>query len=128
MFQLVSFAIGITVGAVIAFIGRHRQPLWRRRVLPLSVASAGPELVAALSLAVVERHPGLHHQAAYATVSVFERNSPDSTVHIYPARGPRLGSIRLDSGGPGLTGDRPARLLSDMNLPCGVMVIPLATT
>ncbi|MGW1158979.1 hypothetical protein ACWD48_12270 [Streptomyces sp. NPDC002519] len=128
MFQLVSFVVGFITGTVIAFIGHCRQPLWRRRVLPLSVASASPELVAALSLTVVERHPGLHRQAAYATVSVFERDSPDSTIHLYPARGPRLGSIRLDPGGPGLTGDRPARLLSDMSLPCGVMVIPLATT
>ncbi|MEU6349971.1 hypothetical protein ABZ896_11655 [Streptomyces sp. NPDC047072] len=126
MFQLGSFATGLVIGAVIAFVRLRQQPPWRRRVLPLSVAPASPELRAPLSLAVVQQFSDTH-RFAYATVSVFERNSPETTVNLYPARGPLLDSMRLDTSRPGTATGQTARMLSGLNLPAGVMVIPLST-
>ncbi|WP_185908675.1 hypothetical protein, partial [Streptomyces sp. WAC02707] len=64
----------------------------------------------------------------YATVSVFEHNSPDNTVHLYPARGPHRGAIRLDRTDQDSPGGKAARLLGEMSLPhVGVLVIPLGS-
>ncbi|WP_030578631.1 hypothetical protein [Streptomyces anulatus] len=126
MIQPASLAIGFGLGVLsvlIRVLALRIRP--RRCPLPLSVASPSPELATALSLDVAERYPNLGG-FDYATVSVFERNSPENTVHLYPARGPHRGAIRLDpSNLHGLDG-RAARLLAEMNLPpVGVLVLPL---
>ncbi|MFD6967178.1 hypothetical protein [Streptomyces sp. NPDC059949] len=116
-----AFILGAIVGLVGPLIRVRRRPL-----LPPSVASPSPALTAEISLAVSERYPDVR-RLAYATVSVFERNSPDSTVFLFPARGAHLGAIRLDDSGPDTPAGRAARILAGMNLNCGVLVIPLAT-
>ncbi|MEU0350791.1 hypothetical protein ABZ302_28820 [Streptomyces sp. NPDC006237] len=126
MIQPASLAIGFGLGVlsvlIRALVLRTRP---RRPPLPLSVASPSPELVAALSLAVAERYPNLGG-FDYATVSIFERNAPENAVHLYPARGPHRGAIRLDPSDPSSAGGRVARLLAEMSLPhVGVLVIPL---
>ncbi|MFE2268530.1 hypothetical protein ACFXB4_04770 [Streptomyces lavendulae] len=127
MIQPASLAIGFGLGVlsiVIRALALRIRP--RRPVLPLSVASPGPELVTALSAAVAEWYPNLGG-FNYAAVSVFERNAPENTVHLYPERGPHRGAIRLDPSDPSSPGGRAARLLAEMNLPhVGVLVIPLA--
>ncbi|MFE3558375.1 hypothetical protein ACFXKW_26465 [Streptomyces sp. NPDC059193] len=123
MFQPGSLALALILGTAIMLVVVSVRPGPRRPLLPPSVAAASPELVAALSLAVVEQYPDFR-RFAYAAVSVWDHNSPDTTVHLFPARGPRLGSIRLDSERPGTAGGRAAQLLSEMTLHSGVMVIP----
>ncbi|MDX3204713.1 hypothetical protein ABZZ79_22070 [Streptomyces sp. NPDC006458] len=126
MIQPASLAIGFGLGVLsvlIRALALRIRP--RRPPLPLSVASPSPELATALSLAVAERYPNLGG-FDYATVSVFERDSPENTVHLCPARGPHRGAIRLDPSDPGSPGGRAARLLAEMSLPhVGVLVIPL---
>ncbi|MGD1220614.1 hypothetical protein AB9Q10_19540 [Streptomyces krungchingensis] len=128
MIQPASLAIGFGLGVLsvlIRALALRIRP--RRHPLPLSVAAPSPELIAALSLAVTERYPNLGG-FDYATVSVFERNAPHNTVHLYPARGPHRGAIRLDPSDPSRPEGRTARLLAEMNLPhVGVLVIPLGT-
>ncbi|OEJ29046.1 hypothetical protein AS594_36185 [Streptomyces agglomeratus] len=124
MIQPASLAIGFGLGVPIRALALRIRP--RHPLLPLSVASPGPELVTALSAAVAERYPNLGG-FGYATVSVFERNAPENTVHLYPVRGPHRGAIRLDPSDPSSPGGRAARLLAEMSLPhVGVLVIPLA--
>ncbi|MFI5986836.1 hypothetical protein ACIBEA_38990 [Streptomyces sp. NPDC051555] len=127
MFQPGALVLAFILGTAIIFVIVSVRPRRRRPLLPPSVAAASPELIAALSLAVVEQYPDFR-RFAYAAVSVWERNSPDATVHLFPARGPRLGSISLDSGGPGTAGGRASQLLSEMKLNSGVMVIPFPHT
>ncbi|MCL3999192.1 hypothetical protein [Streptomyces lavenduligriseus] len=127
MIQPISLAIGFALGVfsvLIRALALRIRP--RRPPLHLSVASPGPDLVAALSLAVAERYPNLGG-FDYATVNVFERNSPENWVHLYPVRGPHRGAIRLDPSDPSSADGRAARLLAQMSLPhVGVLVIPLA--
>ncbi|MER5549904.1 hypothetical protein ABT072_47835 [Streptomyces sp. NPDC002589] len=127
MIQPASLTIGFCLGVLSMMIRALVLRVWpRRRPLPLSVATASPELVSALSGAVAERYPdpGLF---AYATGSVFERNSPANTAHLYPDQGPHVGAILLDPSDPSSPGGRTAQLLAEMNLPSGVMVIPLGS-
>jgi hypothetical protein len=126
MLQLDSLAIGFAIGAAIVFVRPRQQSRWRRRILPLSVASASPELIATLSRAVVQQY-GDAHRFAYATVGVFERDSPENTVHLYPAHGPLPDAMPLDARRADTAGGQAARMLSGMSLPCGVVVIPLST-
>ncbi|WP_331731602.1 hypothetical protein [Streptomyces sp. NBC_00073] len=128
MIQPTSLTLGLALGAVLSLLIRALAPHvpQRRRLLPPSVAAASPELVTALSLAVAEQYPDLK-RFDHAAISVFERNSPDNTVHLYPARGPRLGVIRLDPSSPSSPGGTAARLLAGMNLGHGVMVIPFGS-
>ncbi|KOU80391.1 hypothetical protein ADK61_09535 [Streptomyces sp. XY66] len=126
MIQPASLAIGFGLGVLsvlIRALALRIRP--RRHPLPLSVASPSPELVAALSAAVAERYPNLGG-FDYATVSVFERNAPENTVHLCPARGSHRGAIHLDPTDPSSASGRTTRLLAEMNLPhVGVLVIPL---
>jgi hypothetical protein len=126
LIQPTSLAVGFGIGVLSVLIRALALRIRPRRPrLPLSVASPSPELVTALSLAVAERYPNLGG-FDYAAISVFERNSPDSTVHLYPARGPHRGAIRLDTSDQSSPGGRAARLLAEMSLPhVGVLVIPL---
>ncbi|MCX4624587.1 MULTISPECIES: hypothetical protein [Streptomyces] len=127
MIQPASLALGFGLGVLsvlIRALALRIRP--RRPPLPLSVASPSPDLIAALSVAVAERYPNLGG-FDYATISVFERNAPQNTVHLYPARGPHRGAIRLDSTDPSSASGRTARLLAEMSLPhVGVLVIPLS--
>ncbi|MFD3959227.1 MULTISPECIES: hypothetical protein [Streptomyces] len=123
MIQPASLALGFGVGVLIHLLALRIRP--RRTPLPLSIAAPSPALVSAMSEAVAERYPNLGG-FDYATVSVFERNSPEKTVHLYPARGPHRGAIRLDPTDPGSASGTTARLLTEMSLPhVGVLVIPL---
>ncbi|GLX22576.1 hypothetical protein [Streptomyces lavendulae] len=127
MIQPASLAIGFGLGVLSvllrALVLRIRP---RRTPLPTSIASPSPELVAAMSQAVAERYPGLGG-FDYAAISVFERNSPDSTVYLYPARGPHRGAICLDPRDPSRPGGLAAQLLAEMSLPhVGVLIIPLS--
>jgi hypothetical protein len=128
LIQPASLAIGFALGVLsvlLRALALRIRP--RRPQVPLSVASPSPELVTALSLAVAERYPNLGG-FDYATVSVFEHNSPENTVHLYPARGPHRGAIRLDPSDPSSPSGKAARLLAEMNLPqVGVLVIPLSS-
>ncbi|WP_331729198.1 hypothetical protein OG592_43475 (plasmid) [Streptomyces avidinii] len=128
MIQPASLALGLGLGAVLSLLIRvlAAHVPSRHRLLPPSVAAAGPELVTAMSLAIAEQYPDLK-RLDYAAVSVFERNSPENTVHFFPARGPSLGFIRLDPSDPSSPGGRAARLLAEMNLGHGVMVIPFGS-
>ncbi|MBT1189996.1 hypothetical protein HET69_39990, partial [Streptomyces sp. CJ_13] len=100
MIQPASLAIGFGLGVLSIVIRALALRIWPRRpVLPLSVASPGPELVTALSAAVAEWYPNLGG-FDYAAVSVFERNAPENTVHLYPERGAHRGAIRLDPSDP----------------------------
>ncbi|MEU5137087.1 hypothetical protein [Streptomyces californicus] len=116
-----SFGLGVLLRArALRIRPRHPQ-------LPLSVAAPGPALVTALSLAVAAQHPNLG-EFGYATVSVFERESPENTVHLYTARGAARGAICLDRDNPSGPGGTAARLLAEMSLPhVGVLVIPLGS-
>ncbi|MFD4609994.1 hypothetical protein ACFWOT_18210 [Streptomyces sp. NPDC058440] len=117
------FGLGV-LSALIHAVALRIRP--RRHPLPLSVASPSPELIAALSVAVAERYPNLGG-FDYATVSVFECNAPENTVHLHPARGSHRSAIRLDTTDPSSASGRTARLLAEMSLPhVGVLVIPLS--
>lgn len=124
MIQPASLAIGFGVlSLLIRALALRIRP--HRPLLPLSVASPGPELITALSAAVAERYANLGG-FGHAAVSDFERNAPENTVHLYAVRGPHRGAIRLDPSDPSSPGGRAARLLAEMSLPhVGVLVIPL---
>ncbi|MGY4963671.1 hypothetical protein [Streptomyces sp. 900105245] len=126
MIQPASLAIGFGLGVLSvllrALVLRIRP---RRTPLPTSIASPSPALVAAMSQAVAERYPGLGG-FDYAAISVFEPNSPDNLVYLYPARGPHWGAICLDPRDPSRPDGLAAQLLAEMSLPrVGVLVIPL---
>ncbi|WP_331752180.1 hypothetical protein [Streptomyces sp. NBC_00829] len=126
MIQPASLALGFGLGVLSVLIRALALRIRPRRTpLPLSVASPSPELVTAMSAAVAERYPNLGG-FDYATVSVFERNAPENSVYLTPARGPHRGAIRLDPSDSNSPGGWAARLLAEMDLPhVGVLVIPL---
>jgi hypothetical protein len=117
---LIGFALGVAVALLTTRL-RHRR---NRVVLPPSVRTASPELITAFALAVAEQAPGIGG-CAYASVSVWERNAPDTLVHLYPTHGPSLGCVRLDAAGAGPASARAAGLLAAMDLPVGVLVVSL---
>ncbi|WP_435057651.1 hypothetical protein [Streptomyces sp. bgisy060] len=125
MIQPASLAIGFVLGVLLHVLVLRIRP--RRTPLPLSIAAPSPALISAMSEAVAERYPYPNLGGFdYATVSVFERDSPEKTVHLYPARGPHRGVIRLDPTDLGSASAMTARLLTEMSLPhVGVLVIPL---
>ncbi|WNI20124.1 hypothetical protein [Actinacidiphila sp. ITFR-21] len=123
MFSLDSLFIGFALGVTVAFLAIRSRQRRRRVVLPPSVRTASPELVAMFTLVVAEQFPeGLH--CAYATVSVWERNAPDTFAYLYPAPGPSLGCVRLDAA-EGPVSAAAARMLAEMDLPAGVLMVPL---
>ncbi|KOV48730.1 hypothetical protein [Streptomyces sp. H036] len=116
------FGLGVLTVLVHLLVLRIRP---RRTTLPLTITTPSPALISAMSQAVAERYPNLGG-FDYATVSVFERDRPEKTVHLYPARGPHRGAIRLDPTDSSSASGRTARLLTEMSLPTvGVLVIPL---
>jgi len=116
--------IGFALGVAVALLTTRLWHRCDRVVLPPSVRTARPELIAAFTLAVAEQAPGLGG-CAYASVSVWERNAPDTLVHLYPPHGPSLGCVRLDAAGAGLASAWAAGMLAAMDLPVGVLVVPL---
>ncbi|MFJ4003921.1 hypothetical protein ACIPWL_10735 [Streptomyces sp. NPDC090023] len=119
---VLGFGLGVLTVLVHLLVLRIRP---RRTPLPSTITAPSPELISAMSQAVAERYPNLGG-FAYATVSVFERNRPEKTVHLHPARGPHRGAIRLDPTDSSSASGRTARLLTEMSLPTvGVLVIPL---
>lgn len=130
MIQPASLVFGFGLGVLsvlIHLLVRRIRP--RRTPLPLTITTPSPALISAMSQAVAERYPNLGGRGfEYATVSVFERNRPEMTVHLYPARGSQRGAIRLDPADPSSVSGRTARLLTETDLPTvGVLVIPLGS-
>ncbi|MEU7072872.1 hypothetical protein AB0B30_27455 [Streptomyces narbonensis] len=126
MIQPASLVFGFGLGALtvlVRLLVLRIRP--RRTPLPLTIATPSSALISAMSQAVAERYPNLGG-FSYATVSVWERNRPDKTVHLYPARGPHRGAIRLEPTDPSSASGKTAQLLTEMSLPhVGVLVIPL---
>ncbi|WP_055535858.1 hypothetical protein [Streptomyces graminilatus] len=116
--------IGFALGVAVALLTTRFRSRRNRVPLPPSVRTASPELIAAFTLAVAEQVPGIGG-CAYASVSVWERNAPDTLVHLYPPHGPSIGCVRLDAAGAGPASARAAEMLAAMDLPAGVLVVPL---
>ncbi|MFD7898920.1 hypothetical protein [Streptomyces sp. NPDC059743] len=123
MFSLDSLFIGFVLGVAAAFIAIRARQRRHRVVLPPSVRTASPELIALFTLVVAEQFPEAMH-CAYATVSVWDRNSPDAFARLYPAHGQSLGCVRLDAA-EGPVSAAATRMLAEMDLPAGVLTVPL---
>lgn len=123
MLSLDALLIGFALGVVLAYLTTRSRRRRRRVLLPPSVRTASPELIAAFTLAVAEQFPEARH-CAYATVSIWERNAPDTFAHLYPPHGPSLGLIRLNAA-EGPASATATRMLTAMDLPAGVLAVPL---
>ncbi|MEU9744796.1 hypothetical protein [Streptomyces niveus] len=123
MFRLDSLLIGFALGGAVTFLTIRSRQRRRRAALPPSVRTAGPELIAMFTLVVAEQFPEAMH-CAYATVSVWERNAPDTFAYLYPGPGPSIGCVRLDAAEGPVTAAA-TRMLAEMELPVGVMTVPL---